>query len=35
MKIAVISDTHSFHRRLDVPEADLLVHCGTFLVMVL
>lgn len=31
MKIAVISHAHSFHRRLDVPEADLLVHCGDFL----
>jgi len=30
MKIAIISDTHLRHRRtaIDVPECDLLIHCG-------
>jgi Icc-related predicted phosphoesterase len=30
MKIVIISDTHLRHRRyaIDVPEADLLIHCG-------
>lgn len=30
MRIACISDTHGFHRRLDVPEADILIHAGDF-----
>lgn len=30
MKICVISDTHSHHRALQLPEADVLVHCGDF-----
>lgn len=28
MKIATISDTHSFHRKLQIPEADVLVCAG-------
>lgn len=28
MKAIVISDTHSCHRRFQVPEADVLIHCG-------
>lgn len=28
MKICVISDTHNLHRMVDVPECDLLIHCG-------
>ncbi len=34
MRIAVISDTHLRHRRypIDVPECDLLIHCGDALV---
>lgn len=28
MKICCISDTHSKHRQLDLPEADVLVHAG-------
>lgn len=28
MKIVVISDTHSYHRKLQIPEADVLVHAG-------
>lgn len=30
MRIACISDTHGFHRRLDVPEAEILIHAGDF-----
>jgi Icc-related predicted phosphoesterase len=30
MRIACISDTHGFHRKLDVPEAEVLVHAGDF-----
>lgn len=28
MRIACISDTHGFHRKIVVPEADVLVHAG-------
>lgn len=28
IKIVAISDTHSYHRRLQIPECDLLVHAG-------
>lgn len=28
MKICVIADTHGFHDRIAVPEADLLIHAG-------
>ena len=30
MKIVMISDTHGFHRdpHLDIPDGDLLIHCG-------
>jgi Icc-related predicted phosphoesterase len=28
MKIAFISDTHTFHKDIVIPEADVLVHCG-------
>lgn len=30
MKIVFISDTHGLHNRLDMPEADVLVHSGDF-----
>jgi len=31
MKIVQISDTHGLHRRItDIPEGDVLVHCGDF-----
>lgn len=30
MKIAIISDTHGLHEQLEMPEADVLVHCGDF-----
>lgn len=28
MKICIISDTHSYHRKIEVPDADVLIHCG-------
>lgn len=28
MKIVAISDTHGLHRQLELPEADMLIHCG-------
>jgi Icc-related predicted phosphoesterase len=30
MKICVISDTHGKHKRLVLPEADMIIHCGDF-----
>ena len=30
MKIVCISDTHSMHELVDVPEGDVLVHAGDF-----
>lgn len=30
MKIVVISDTHTKHKRVTIPECDVLVHCGDF-----
>ncbi len=30
MRIVCISDTHGFHRKLDVPEAEILIHAGDF-----
>lgn len=32
MRIVCISDTHGFHRKLEVPDADLLIHAGDFMV---
>ncbi|KAL6060384.1 putative phosphoesterase [Balamuthia mandrillaris] len=29
-RFVCISDTHSKHRQLDLPEADVLIHCGDF-----
>lgn len=28
MRLVVISDTHGIHRDLDLPEGDVLIHCG-------
>jgi Icc-related predicted phosphoesterase len=28
MKICAISDTHSYHRRVEIPETDVLIHAG-------
>ena len=30
MKLVIISDTHTLHRELDMPEGDVLIHCGDF-----
>jgi predicted phosphodiesterase len=30
MKIVIISDTHTKHEQLTIPECDVLVHCGDF-----
>lgn len=30
LKIVVISDTHTKHKKLTIPECDVLVHCGDF-----
>ena len=30
MKLVVISDTHTKHSKLTIPECDVLVHCGDF-----
>ena len=30
MKIVAISDTHGMHRRINMPEGDVLLHCGDF-----
>lgn len=30
MKVVVISDTHTKHKRLTIPECDVLIHCGDF-----
>lgn len=30
MKIVAISDTHSLHRKIEVPDGDVLIHAGDF-----
>lgn len=30
LTVVAISDTHSMHRRLTIPDGDVLVHCGDF-----
>ncbi len=30
MKIAIISDTHALHRKLNIPDVDTIIHCGDF-----
>lgn len=30
MKFAIISDTHCLHRKLILPDSDVLIHCGDF-----
>jgi 3',5'-cyclic AMP phosphodiesterase CpdA len=32
MRIVLVSDTHGFHRQLDAPSGDLLIHAGDFTV---
>ena len=29
-KIVTISDTHTHHRRVELPEGDILIHAGDF-----
>lgn len=33
MKLCVISDTHEKHNKIDIPECDILIHCGDFSMM--
>lgn len=30
LKICIISDTHGKHKVLDLPDADMIIHCGDF-----
>ena len=30
LKIVIISDSHNLHRKLKLPEADMIIHCGDF-----
>ena len=30
VRLALLSDTHELHREVDVPDADILIHCGDF-----
>ena len=30
MRVVVLSDTHNFHERLNIPEGDVLIHAGDF-----
>lgn len=30
VRIVYISDTHEFHRELDIPDGDILIHAGDF-----
>lgn len=30
MKLVVISDTHNKHKQIDLPDGDVLIHCGDF-----
>lgn len=30
MKLVIISDTHTLHDQIELPEGDLLIHCGDF-----
>ena len=30
MKICIISDTHNKHKQLNLPSADMIIHCGDF-----
>lgn len=27
-KIFIISDTHGFHRKVEIPKCDIIIHCG-------
>ncbi len=30
MRIVALSDTHGYHKKLTIPDGDLLIHCGDF-----
>lgn len=30
MRLVVISDTHNYHRDMEIPDGDVLIHCGDF-----
>jgi len=30
MRVICLSDTHGYHKRLTIPDGDLLIHCGDF-----
>ena len=32
MKLVIISDTHTFHEKIEqkIPDGDVLIHCGDF-----
>lgn len=30
VKIAAVSDTHTLHQKIDIPQCDILIHCGDF-----
>jgi hypothetical protein len=30
LRVVMISDTHNMHRRLEVPDGDILIHAGDF-----
>lgn len=30
MRLVLIADTHSFHKDLEVPDGDVLIHCGDY-----
>eukprot|EP00930_Biecheleria_cincta_P002236 TRINITY_DN103262_c0_g1_i1.p1 TRINITY_DN103262_c0_g1~~TRINITY_DN103262_c0_g1_i1.p1 ORF type:complete len:232 (+),score=38.44 TRINITY_DN103262_c0_g1_i1:102-797(+) len=30
LRVVCISDTHSFHRKLEIPDGDILIHAGDF-----
>lgn len=32
-KIFIISDTHDFHRKLEIPKCDIIIHWGIFAMM--
>ena len=33
IRLVLISDTHELHRELDVPDGDILIHCGDISMM--
>jgi predicted phosphodiesterase len=31
MRLVIVSDTHQQHRKIRLPDGDVLIHCGDFL----